>query len=45
MQALSATAVATVFLYFADNELNDGRYTAVLTGLLRQVGWFVGVHV
>jgi hypothetical protein len=45
MQALSATAVATVILYFADKELYDGRHTAVLTGLLRHVGWLVGVHV
>ncbi len=48
MQALSATAVATVILYFMDKELKelyDGRHTAVLTGLLRQVGWFVGLHV
>jgi hypothetical protein len=45
MQALSATAVAAVILYFADKEVYDGQYTAVLTGLLRHVGWLVGVHV
>jgi hypothetical protein len=45
MQALSATAVATIILYFADKELCDGRHTAVLTELLRHVGWLVGVHV
>ena len=38
MQALSATAVAAVILYFADKVLYDGQLTAVLTGLLRHFG-------
>jgi hypothetical protein len=45
MQALSATAVATVILYFADQYVFDGRHAAVITGMLRQVVWLVGIHV
>jgi hypothetical protein len=45
MRALGATTVASIILYFADQFVYDGRYTQVLTGMLRQVGWLVGVHV
>ena len=45
MQALGATAVATVILYFADQYVFDGRHAAVVTGMLRQVVWLVGIHV
>ena len=45
MQALSATAVATVILYFADQYVFDGRHAAVVIGMLRQVVWLVGIHV
>jgi hypothetical protein len=45
MRALGATTVASIILYFADQFAYDGRYTQVLTGMLRQVGWLVGVHV
>lgn len=45
MQILGATAVASVILYFADREMNDGRYTGVIIDVLRQAGSIVGVHV
>jgi hypothetical protein len=45
MRALGATTVASIVLYFADQFVYDGRCTQVLTGMLRQVGWLVGVHV
>jgi hypothetical protein len=45
MQALSATAAATVILYFADQYVFDGRHAAVVTGMLRQFVWLVGIHV
>jgi hypothetical protein len=45
MRALGATTVASIILYLADQFVYDGRHTEVLTGMLRQVGWLVGVHV
>jgi hypothetical protein len=45
MQALRATAVATIILYFADQYVFDGRHAVVATGMLRQFVWLVGIHV
>ena len=45
MRALGATTVASIILYLADQFVYDGRHMEVLTGMLRQVGWLVGVHV
>ena len=44
MKAFNAAAIALLILYFLDQFISDGRHTSVVTGLLRQVGWFVGVH-
>jgi hypothetical protein len=45
MQALGATAVATVILYVADQFLNSGRYFEVAANVLKQAGWSIGIHV
>jgi amino acid permease len=45
MRALGATTVTSIILYLADQFVYDERHTEVLTGMLRQVGWLVGVHV
>jgi hypothetical protein len=45
MRALGATTVASIILYLVDQFVYDGRHTEVLTGMLRQVGWLIGVHV
>jgi hypothetical protein len=45
MQALGATAIATVILYLADQFLNAGRYSEVAINILKQVGWSIGIHV
>jgi hypothetical protein len=44
MKAFNAAAIALVVLYLADQFIDDGRYTIVVTSQLRQLGWFVGVH-
>jgi hypothetical protein len=44
MKTFNATVIALVILYVLDQFISDGRHTTVVTGLLRQVGWFVGVH-
>jgi hypothetical protein len=44
MKAFNAAVIALVVLYVLDQFIDDGRYTTVITGLLRQAGWFVGFH-
>jgi hypothetical protein len=45
MQALGATVVASVILYFVDRDMNDGRYSEIVVDVLRHLGSLVGVHV
>jgi hypothetical protein len=45
MQALSATAVAALILFVADQFLNAGRYSEVFADALKQVGMLVGINV
>jgi hypothetical protein len=45
MQALSATAVATLILFVADQFLNAGRYSEVVAHALKHAALLVGIDV
>jgi hypothetical protein len=44
LKFLSATVVATITFYLADQLLWAGRHSNVLAEVLRQAGLFFGIH-